>query len=64
MAPQPVHKTKHPDDCPIVEELAIESLARAEQAIRASIEKRRTAHDLVEETKRIADETRRLNKKH
>jgi hypothetical protein len=63
MTPQPVHKTKYPDDCPVVEELAIKREGRVKEAIKASADAVRKARDRVEAAKRIMEQARRLQSK-
>jgi hypothetical protein len=50
---QAVHKTKHRDDSPIVEEQAVARFKRAELAIRASQDAVRKSRELVKEALRI-----------
>jgi len=60
MALQSVRKTKRPDDCPMVEELAMVRLKRVEQTIKACQDSVRTAREVIEEAKRITARTLQL----
>jgi len=60
MAPQSVHKTKRPDDSPIVEEVAIMRLERMQQVIKVSQESVLTALEVVEEARKIRARTLKL----